>query len=127
MLMLFRRRPLDRSGGEAGRQRPIDRRGQTRVAGIDPVGVPARVHMQMQRDVERLAGLNRGRLGNQLRRDMRLRDRCACALGGRGNRLRGARCKASHNQKKEGEVSEHNRELHHYDARGRPLLPVNVL
>ena len=63
---LLRHRPLDRPGAVARRQLPVDRSGLARVAGIAPVGMPARDRLQAQGHGKRPAGFRRA-LGHQLR------------------------------------------------------------
>ena len=65
----LRGRPFDLAGGEAGRQRPGDLGRQSGIAGIAPIDMPARLHLQMQRDPDGLAGRDRAGLGDEARLD----------------------------------------------------------
>ncbi len=48
-----RERPLDRAGLETGRQCPVDGRRDAGVAGVLPVGIPARFHLKLETDGNR--------------------------------------------------------------------------
>ena len=63
-------RPLDGRGLEAVRQLPREPRGQARVPRVLPVGVPARLHPQVEPQPERLAGLDGLDLGDELGLDV---------------------------------------------------------
>jgi hypothetical protein len=64
---LFGCRPLDVAGLHAGRQRPLQLRGQARLAGVQPIGVPVRLVRELQADPHRLAGRDAfGRMRHQL-------------------------------------------------------------
>ncbi len=106
-VMFFRRRPLDGAGGEAGRHRPLDRGGHPGVARIDPVGVPARIRVEMQRDIEGFAQLDRGHFGNQFRGDVRLRNARAGPVRGGVDGIGGA------NGENSGQEQEQNNPGHH--------------
>ena len=75
----FGHRPQDRTGREARGQLPVDARRHARVARILPVGVPARLVLETQRDEQRLPGADRGLRGDQF--DFGVGDgngRCEC-------------------------------------------------
>ena len=65
-----RRGPFDVAGLEAGRQRPLDRRRQSGVAGVAPVRVPLAIHFQAQSQRQRLAGDDCSALGDELGLDV---------------------------------------------------------
>ena len=85
----LRHRPGDLAGAEAGRQLPGDLGRQAGIAGVAPVGVPARRDVEMQVDPQRLAGHDRGAFGDQPRRNRAERRR-------RGGTLRGGRAGEQH-------------------------------
>ena len=66
----MRRGPLDRPGLDSGRQLPIERRRQSGIAGISPVGMPALLHREAQRHHDRLAGNDRRPLRDELGLDV---------------------------------------------------------
>jgi len=83
--------PGDRGRLGAGRQVPGQFRRESRVARIDPVGVPVRLVDQPQADPVALARHERGRLGDQFGADVRRRCRARCRRGGqRRGRTQGA-------------------------------------
>ena len=84
----MRHRILQRPGGDAGGQLPVDRRLDPGVAGILPIAVPALLGLHRQRDRRRPSGSRLGALGDEARADMRgaLRQR----RGRRGGRRAGA-------------------------------------
>ena len=122
----LRRGPLDGAGGEAGREGPLDGGGEACVARVDPVGVPVGVHVEMERDEKRAVGSDGGGFGNQLRRDVRLRDGGAEAGFRRGNRVGGARGEPA----REEERAEDDSQRGHGDnvnRKGEGALALEIL
>ena len=60
-----RQRPLDRPGGDAGGQRPVDTGGLARITGVLPISVPAGGDGLAQGDGQRFASLGGAALGDQ--------------------------------------------------------------
>ena len=70
-----RRGPFDRARLDSGGQLPGERRRQTGVAGVLPVGVPILLDREAQRDGDGLAGNERGLRRDELGLDVRRLDR----------------------------------------------------
>jgi hypothetical protein len=66
----LRRRPRDRPGREPSRQQPFDCRRQAGIPGVRPIGVPPRLYLLPQRDLQRTAGDDVSRFAAQARRDV---------------------------------------------------------
>ena len=107
---LLRRWPLDRSGGHALGQRPLDFSLEAGRAGVDPVGVPAVVHRQLQSGRHRRSRLGFGMGQQQLGRGRRLGRPPRLAAAERIVKLR-AEVTGNRQQKKECETTGSHRGL----------------